>query len=229
MSRRALGFLVIAHLVALLVWLATMIGIAATIGMPRSFHDSLTFVATRDWFSYDVCYANAVLLTVLGVMVWAGLYRFLRKELGFWAEVGFVFIPIYGIIALFSYVSQLVIVPGLVADTSETSAELLRHLMHIWPESSLQNFDQFAYFLLGITSFVFGIGLARKSGALRVSGWLFVLGGPLTLAIGVGVLLGWTQVVGGSSMAGGVLSIVAEVALAIGLLRPEIEAPRRMT
>jgi len=229
MARRALGFLVIADLVALFVWLGIMIGMAATIGMPQSFQDSLTFVKTRDWLFYDVCYANAVLLTVLGVMVWAGLYRFLRKDLGLWAEVGFVFIPMYGIIALFSYVSQLVIVPGLVADTSGTSAVLLRHLMHIWPESSLQNFDQFAYFLLGITSFIFGIGLARRSGALRVSGWLLVLGGPLTLAIGVGVLFGWTPVVGGSSMAGGVLSIAAEVVLAIGLLRPEIAVPRRTT
>ena len=227
--------MVVVNLVTLLTWGGIMTGIMATTGMPKSFEDSLKFARDSHWLFYTGSYVNMVLLTILGVMVWAGLYRLLRDDLGFWADAGFALVPIYAIIALFSYSSQLVIVPRLLADmstaqSSGTSGTLLRYLLQIWPQSSLQYFDQFSYFILGITTFIFGVGLARRRGALRASGWLFTVGLPFTTAIGLGVLFGWTQVVSTTSLVAGVLSILAEVLLAIGLLRPEgarLKSPRQ--
>lgn len=78
----------------------------------------LQFARDSHWLFYDVCYANMVLLTISGVIVWVGLSRLLQQQLVSWTGAALTFVPVYAILALFLYVSQLVTVPRPVADVS---------------------------------------------------------------------------------------------------------------
>jgi hypothetical protein len=223
MKGKTLGFLVLADLAVTATWLVLMIAMFATYGTLDSFEQALAFATERHWLFYTVNYGNALLLTIINTMVFAGLYAFLRRDVPGWAEIGFAFVPIYAIIALGSYLSQIVVLPRLIdllalPEYQAATTVLLRHPIQIWPESSLQQLDQFSYFLGSIPSLIFAVGLIRR-GRPRVAVWLLGLSGFSWLFIGVGVVAGWTQLVSVTSMLGGILAIVAWVFLAMGLLR----------
>jgi hypothetical protein len=223
---RTLGIIIIIDLVLLVLWLVTMIALMVTRGPIETFEQALDFATERHWLFYRVTYTNAVLFTILNVVEFAGLYALLRPDYPLWAAIGFAFAPIYGLIALLSYLSQIVVIPPLVElyaipEYRATATVLLRHLVQIWPESSLQYIDQFSYVLLGIPSFIYGVALYRYGGRMRVPGGLLALGGPFTLMICIGVLGQFPSLVTVASMVAGVLSIAAFVPLGVNLLRGE--------
>jgi hypothetical protein len=145
-----------------------------------------------------------------------------------WAAIGFAFVPVYGLLALFSYLSQIVIVPRLVdlyaiPEYKAAVTVLLRHLIQMWPESSLQYLDQFSYAVGSIPSFIFGIGLWRTSRrkSMRLAGGLYTLSGATGPFIGAGVLAQLPQLVTAASMLGGIVSMVALGLLGVTLMRQE--------
>jgi hypothetical protein len=109
-----------------------------------------------------------------------------------------------------------VIVPRLVElyaipEYKATATMLLRHLIQIWPESSLQYLDQFSYAVGSIPSFIFGIGLWRTPGrkSMQRAGGLYALSGATGPFIGTGVLAQLPQLVSPASVLGGSLSMIA--------------------
>jgi hypothetical protein len=232
-KNRIVGMLVLLDLATTVVWLVIMVGLFATYGTIETFEQAMDFAVERHWLFYTVSYVNAILLTLSSVSVYAGLYALLRPHYPEWATIGFAFVPVYGLIALLSYLSQIVVVPQLVELAASpqyeaTATVLLKHLIQIWPESSLQQVDQFSYVILGIPSFLYGVMLYRLGGrTVRVAGGVLALGGPFTLLMAVGVVARQMQLVELPSMIGGVLSIVAFAFLGVGLLRGEPGTPER--
>lgn len=226
MKHKSLGILILVDLVLLLTWLILMIVMGASGRMPTNAAQALDFAAEQHWLFYKVNYANAVLFAIFNGLVYAGLYALLKNDSPGWAEIGFVLVPVVVFINLFSYLSQLVVVPQLLALTAESAggqdgSVLLPLMIQINPEGALGYFDQFGYFLMALPSLVFGFLLYKRGAPLRIGGLLLILSGVFCLPIGVGVLANIPGIVGTPSMIGGVLSIAAFALIGIKLLKVE--------
>lgn len=228
MKQKTLGIIILVDLVLLLAWLAIMIVMGASGRMPTDFSEAVSFAVEEHWLFYKLNYANASLYAILNGLVFAGLYAMLKKDGPGWAEIGIVLVPVIVFINLFSYLSQLVLVPGLVTLTGEpdsaAAAEvLLRNLLQTSPEGALIYFDQFGYFLMSVPSLVFGILLYRRGRPHNWGGALLALSGVSCLPVGVGVLAGIGWLVDAPSMIGGVLMMSAFGVIGVNLLRDRPE------
>ncbi len=223
MKKQVTGILAAAVLVLTIIWLSQMIGASARYGSFERFDNALAFARERHWFYYNATYANALMLTLFNMLLYGSLYGLLKKEHPEWTAAGLVFVPLYAILATVSYLSQIVLVPVLIYQledpvTQPIALALLHHWLQIWPQSTIQQFDQFSYFLLGVPGLIYGL-LMWNTTRLRIPGGLFVVSGLFCLLIGVGIITGLPALVGVPSMIGGVVSIIATGWLAFVLLR----------
>jgi hypothetical protein len=223
MKTKITGVLAASVFILTLIWLAQMIGIAVKYGTFEHFEDALTFARERHWFYYNTTYANALILTLFNMLLYGSLYGLLKGEHPELTTAGLVFVPLYGILALVSYLSQIVMVPALIPQLEDPQLQpialaLLHHWLQIWPQSTIQLFDQFSYFLLGVPGLIYGLLMWRIE-ILRITGGLFVLSSAFCLLIGIGIITGLSGFVGVPSMIGGLLSIIATGLLAVVLLR----------
>jgi hypothetical protein len=224
MKNKVLGFFILLDLVLIAMFLATFLALNAIKGPIETYEQALDFATERHWLFYDFIYINSILLTLVGITIYAGLYVLLQRVDPLWATIGLVFVPLYGIIALCSYLSQLVVIPGLIEMLAKPEYEapatvLLQQLIQIWPKSSLQQIDQFSYAISGITGIIYGLLLYRLGKPMRLAGGLFALSGATGPIIGVGVIAGLSQLVTVSSMLGAILAMPAYLLLGINLLR----------
>ncbi|MFZ6029607.1 MAG: hypothetical protein ACOYYS_17985 [Chloroflexota bacterium] len=223
MNAKTTGILASAVFLLTLIWLGQMIGVAAEYGSMESFDDALAFAKEQHGLYFSATYINALLLTLCNTLLYGSLYGLLKREHAEWAAAGLVFVPLYAILALVSYLSQLVIVPVLINQWNDPQLQPiafahLQHWLQIWPQSTIQLFDQFSYFLLGIPGLIYGLLMWRIT-SLRIPGSLFVLSSIFCLLIGIGISAGLPVLIGVPSMIGGVLSIVAVGWLAVASLR----------
>lgn len=109
-------------------------------------------------------------LTLAAVALFAALYAWLKPIAPACAIIGLVFVPIYGVLNLVAYLSQVALVPALVALRADveyvaTADVLLRLTLQAWPASAMAFFNGLAYAILGIPSILFGFLLWRQGGA----------------------------------------------------------------
>ncbi len=228
MKNKVTGILAGLDFLFTLIWLGQMVGKQLVYGSLVEFDQALSYAKEAHWFFYSATYINAILLTLFGLMLYASLYALLKETQSAWAIVGLVFVPLYGILALFSYLCQLTITPALITQLEDPQLQpgamfLLHHLLQSWPKSTLILFDQFSYFLLGFPCLIYGL-LMWKTQQLRIPGALFAISGVLCLLIGPGVVARILVLIDVPSMAGGVLSIAATGWLAVSLLRDGVPA-----
>jgi hypothetical protein len=224
MKSRILGSFILLDLVLILIWLAGLIALNIAKGPIETYEQALAFATERHWIFYGFTYVNAMLLTIIGTIIYAGLYAFLRRDDPLWAAIGFVFAPMYGLIALGSYLSQLVVIPRLIEmlaipEYHAAVTVLLHQMIQMWPNSSLYQFDQFSYAIGGITGMIFGVLLYRHSQPMRWAGGLLALSGATGPLIAVGVIAGLPQLVTVPSMLGGILAMPAYILLGLAFLR----------
>jgi hypothetical protein len=207
MKERLLAVLSLLLLVLTALWVTLLIYDVVRFGPVETFEEALAFVSRLD-ATYYLSYANVVLLTIAATMWMAGLYVYckpLLRELP--AQIGLVFVPIYGTMNLFAYLSQITIVPQLVelrqAAAYQPAADvLLRMTIQMLPGSGVAIFNTLAYAVLGIPSIVFGLALRKRGRPMSAAGILLALNGVACI-IGVvgGVLrnsfLGMGTAVGG--------------------------------
>ena len=223
MQTKSTGFLAGLVVIFTLIWLAQMIGVSVVFGAMDRFDQALAFAQQAHWFYYSATYINALLLTLFNVLLYGSLYGLLKDEHPGWASAGLAFVPLYAILALFSYLSQLTVVPALIAQLDDPQLQpaatlVLQHMLQIWPQSTLMLFDQFSYFLLGFPGLIYGL-LMGQNRQLRIPGALFAIGGAFCMPIGLGIVAHLPSLIGIPSMAGGVISIAATGWLAFSLLR----------
>ena len=188
-------------------WIVLFIISAATNGPTNTFDQALGYVSRLDALFY-LTYLNATIFTLLAVMMMAGLYLICKASHPIWSIIGAAFIPIYGVINVFAYFSQIVLMPILIPlrEFPELQAVVdvwLKLTMQILPGSAVNTFNNLAYAILGIPSIIFGVILYQKTKSLRLPGVLLGLNGIACILGIVGVLLdhdmlSWGSVIGGA-------------------------------
>lgn len=216
-----LGTIALICLIVTAVWVLLLIYQASTLGSPETAAQAVAFVAHLDPLFY-LTYGNAAMITLSATMLFAGLYIVLRADAPLWAAMGVAFLPVYSLLTLFSYVSQITLVPRLVALQPESNV-LLAQMVQAWPGSAVNVLNNLGYAVLGIPSIVFGVLLATRDVSLRLAGILLALSGVASL-VGMGGIVVQNAVLSGGSIAGGLLFLAALIPLSVALLREDDHA-----
>ena len=128
-------------------WLGLLITDMATAGPLETF-EQVAAHASRLHGLFYATYLNAALLTVAAVALFAALHAWLKPTAPGWIAVGQAFVPIYGALNLFAYLSQVT----LRADPrhANTAELMLRLTLQAWPASAMAFLNGLAYAILGI-------------------------------------------------------------------------------
>jgi hypothetical protein len=218
------GLLALLTLLFTILWLVFLIADMASAGPLETFEQVSTHAARLGWLYYAT-YFNATLVTLSAVAFTSALYAWLRPKAPDWAVIGLVFVPIYGVLNLIAYISQVTLVPALFdlranQRTLETADILLRLTLQSWPASAVAFFNGLAYAVFGIPCLLFGLLLWKYPGALRWGGLLLALNGAACILGVVGVLTG-NALLRQGVMAGGVLVLLALILLSWAFLMGE--------
>jgi hypothetical protein len=150
-------------------------------------------------------------------MFMAGLYVYCKPAAPLWSAIGLVFVPVYCLLNLFAYFSQITVVPRLlelrqISQYQPMAEFLLRQLIQSWPASAVSVFNNTAYAVLGIPSIIFGAALYRMHPSLRLGGTLLALNGAACIVGVIGYVLNNALLELGS-LVGAVLFLLALVPL----------------
>jgi len=220
--------LAIVTLVGTVLWVALMIAGGPP---PRTFEQALLKVSGLGPLYY-LTYLNAAFLTTVpATMLMAALYGYCQPNLSGWAgHVAVAFVPVYCVLNLVVYLSQISVVPALLAmrmqvETRPTADLILRLTLQELPDSTVAFFNVLAYAILAIPSIVFGKVLAgRAERALRAGGVLLALSGGACL-IGLAGTIAKVESIRAGVVVGGCLFLLALVFCSVGFWRP-VESPK---
>lgn len=214
MRTKLLGVLSLISLVVTILWLVFRIMRLAAAGPLDTFEQVLAYANKMDVMVY-LTYANAALITVSVVMLFAALYLYYKPVAPEWSAIGVVFVPIYGAMNLMVYLSQVTVVPRLLQlqvlpEYQTLSQFLLRQAIQEWPDSAVFIVNNLAYAVLGVPSIIFGVLMLKSVPALRLGGILLGISGIASIAgfIGIAAQSVWLSQ---GSFIGGVLFLLALV------------------
>ena len=182
MKTRWLGWISLVTAISVTLWLILLIWDMATAGPLETFQQVLAHAQKGDW-KFTLSYLNAGIFTTCVIALMGGLYVFCRSIIPEWSVVGLVFVPVYGTLNLFAYLSQITLVPALIQGASDPvmadiALFLLKHSLQLLPGSTIGFFNGLAYAILGIPSIIFGWALTQgENRSLRISGWLLMING----------------------------------------------------
>ncbi len=131
-------------------------------------------------FLYVLSYINALIFTILTVSLFGLIYLFTKETNPVLSTLGLLFIPIYGVLNVFAYGSQISIVPQLLSDvnfTEMTECTLDSYVQWIQTktDSIVGIINAAGYAVLGIPSVCFGIALYRSVPYSLIIGWLMLI------------------------------------------------------
>ena len=221
---KLVAFLCLVCLLLTALWVGLLVADMTSAGPLETFEQAVAH-ASRLHSLFYATYLNAALLTLAAVALFAALYAWLKPIAPDWAIIGLIFVPIYGVLNLVAYLSQVALVPALVALRADaqyaaTADVLLRLTLQAWPVSAMAFFNGLAYAILGIPSILFGLLLWRQGGVLRWGGLLLALNGVACILGVIGFLAGNTLFAQGV-MIGGILFLAAMFPLAWGFWRTD--------
>lgn len=219
---KLLAFLALACLALTALWIGLLVADMASAGPLEAFEQVVAHVSRQHGLFYATS-LNAALLTLVVVAFYAGLHAWLKPVAPAWAAVGLVFVPIYGVLNLTVYLSQVTLVPSLLMlhlDPLYASATsvLLRMILQAWSGSVVAFFNGLAYGLLGIPSILCGALLWRRRRFLGWGGLLLALNGAACILGVIGSLVGNALLARGVMM-GGILFLAAMFPLVLGFLK----------
>jgi uncharacterized membrane protein YtjA (UPF0391 family) len=222
MKTKPLGLLSMICLATTILWLVFLVTGRVIAGPLDTFEQVLGHVGKVDVL-FLATYANAALVTVSAIMLFAALHVYCRLRAATWSTIGFAFVPVYGALNLIVYLSQITVVPQLVAAQakglhSELVVLLLRQAIQEWPDSAAFIVNNLAYAVLGVPSVVFGLLLFSRGTLLRASGVLLALSGVAGILGFSGIAARCTWLSHGS-LVGGVLFLLALVPMTWAFLR----------
>jgi hypothetical protein len=222
MMAKTTGVLALLCLLFTLLWLGMLISDNATAG-PLGTFEQVAEHAARPGLLFYTTYLNAGLVTLSAVAFFAAMYAYLKPTASGWLVIGLVFVPIYGALNLVVYLSQVTLIPTLLAlrldpRYTEMVDVLLRLGLQAWLASPMAFFNGFAYAVLGIPSILFGWLLWKRTGGLRWGGVLLALNGIACILGLIGYLTG-NHLLSQGILMGGVLFLLALILISWGLLR----------
>lgn len=203
-------------LIVTLIWLALLIADTAGAGPLDTFEQVLAHVSDPDALFY-LTYASAALAVLATTLLFVVLYLHCRTTAPELVLLGLVFVPVYAVLNLVVYLSQLTVVPELLTAHQQApykaAAELLlRQTVQMWPGSGISFLNSLGYAILGIPSIILGAILVRQRGFLRFAGGLLVLSGIACLVGLIGMLAG-SEPLGNGSLVGSALYLLALIPL----------------
>ena len=215
-ARKTLGVIALICLVVTGMWLGLLITTTAMEGPIASREEALASAASLGPLHY-VTYVNAALITVTATMLFAGLAVVCWPVNKLWTAMASGFVPIYGLLNLFAYVSQITIVPRLAALRPAVDP-LLAQMVQAWPDSMVNVLNNLGYAVLGIPSIIFGVLLPRTERSLRAAGALLAASGAASLIGIIGIANG-SEVLSLGSIVSGVLFLIALGPMSLAWLR----------
>lgn len=203
-------------LVFTVLWLILMIVSVSKTGSIITFEQAIDSVMNTGVLFY-LTYINAVFVTITATIFFVHLYYYCRSLNVEWSLIGFAFIPIYSILNLFVYFSQIAVVPRLISlmNTSEFHEAykvFLGQFVQGWPGSIISVLNQLAYAVLGIPSIIFGLMLIKNKSISTLGGWFLAFNGVSCL-IGVMGTAANNEVLAIGSVVGGTLFLFALIAI----------------
>ena len=224
-TSRQLAIIVTIELISVAVWALLMLIDSTIAGSIESIEQAVDYVTNPSIIFYFT-YFNAVVFTCIGAVMFFGLYLYFQsKKYSLLNSIGLIFVPIYAVLNIFAYGSQITIIPALIPyldlPTYQESARFtISMLIQVYPGTIASIINLCAYGFLGIPSVIFGIRLIQEGTSLkRVSGQLLSISGIFCF-ISIGeILLGDLSIAGLYSLIGGFLTLFAEGSLAIALLK----------
>jgi hypothetical protein len=184
MKNRVTGILSLAVAITTAI-LAVILASAEMTAVPvTTLEEKIESLGDLDFLFY-LGYLDAALLTLLGVAMFTGFYLYCRDDAVYWSAMGMVFVPIYGLGNLVSYLSQVFVVPHLLAlyhqpETAAIAQVLLGLTIHNWYGTAIEALNALSYAVLGIPSIIFGVIMFRKAKGLRAGSVLLALSGVLS-------------------------------------------------
>ena len=171
-------------------------------------------------------YFNALLLTIFGILVFTGLilYYYQRNQ-SFFVLTGLFFIPIYGLMNIFAYGSQITIIPALLSlmeipEYEPTIKVVILLFTQIYEGTIVSTINLSAYGILAIPTILLSKELLIESDNYRRLGGLFFLLSGVTCLISIGGLfLLEYSVAGVFSVIGGFLTLFGQIPLAYTFLK----------
>jgi hypothetical protein len=163
----------------LILWVLFMVLLTSGISENWTSEDYLQF-AKKNGLIYSLSYVNAVVFTVITMGLLGLLYLFTRNERPALSIIGIIFVPVYGVLNIFAYGSQITVVPQLLSSVSidqltECRADLLVQWIQTKPQTTVGMINGAAYAVLGIPSICFGLALYKTIPFGKVVGWLLMI------------------------------------------------------
>jgi hypothetical protein len=208
-------------------WLVLLIYATLRSGPIVTFKQAVE-VASRQEALFVATYLNAALITLLAAALMACLHLYCRADAPEWSLIGLIFVPIYAVMNLLVYLSQITLVRTLtvMAQTAEIQAmalALLRMTIQGWEGSTTAYFNLLAYALLGVPSVIYGVVLMGHGAYLKVAGVILALSGVASLLALTGASL-HIDLLSGLSIVSGGLFLISLIPLTIGFWRASVQA-----
>jgi hypothetical protein len=158
--------------------------------------DYLNWVS-KPSLSFTITYINATLLTIIDVLLFYFLYSYLSLFNKIFAQLGLIFVPIYGMLNIVCYSIQITTVPSIAKLALESgNIDFAIQLVQAKNDSLIGYLNGLAYTMLGIPSIIYGYMLIKQrilfsGGFLIVSAFFDLIGitgyliGNKTLSIGM--------------------------------------------
>jgi hypothetical protein len=166
---------------------------------------------------FTLTYLFAAATVLATTLLFGVLYLCCRATAPELALLGLLLVPVYTVVTLLVYCSQLTVVPALLAfeqPAGYEAAGLLRQAVSQWSGSGVSFFSSLGYAILAVPSLFFGLILSGRQGALRWAGALLLLSGVASIVSLAGALPGGS-LLGIRSLAASGFYLLALIALSV--------------
>jgi len=165
--------------ILLIIWVATMIGSSYDVKPGWTATDFIKKIV-HPGLAFRMCYINAVLFTLVVVIYMAILFQFFYNQFPLLSICAIIFVPIYGLMNLLVYSSQVVILPSLIKGISPetlTQPEIIAisNWIQLMPGSIISLINALAYAILGIPSVLFGWAMFHMNKKGKIAGTFLIL------------------------------------------------------
>jgi hypothetical protein len=170
--------------------------------------------------SFRINYLNVSFLTLGVCFIFVLLFRYLKLKSRSLALAGLIFVPIYGIMNLVCYASQISLVPSMAMSAlgNPDSVSEVSRWIQANPDSIAGFVNGLAYAVLAIPSIIYGYLL--KLDNRKISGLTFILNGIFCLLGIIGMIFG-SKILSMGIMIGGFIFLVS-----LGCIWFELGRPR---
>ncbi len=222
MKSGLLGLTSLITLILTAMWLVLVVVGLSTEGPVETFEEAVASVAEPGALFY-LTYINATLVTLSATVLFTVLYSHFQAPALRVSVIGVMFVPVYCVLNLLVYVSQIAVIPRLLvfqrmAIYEPAASLLIGQMVQQWSGSAIAALNNLAYAILGIPSIIFGALLLRQSRLLQVAGALLALNGIACL-IGLAGTIAQSRVLQMGSLVGGILFLLALISLTLASLR----------